>query len=229
MSKRLCSICARTADVDAINAQLLAGMNQKFVAGQFPGMSRFALSRHWRNCLATPPPATESGNGDSRAEISKWLQRADDQYQVAQVDADQRGAVASLVAGLRATEALVRSEERAAKLAPEAEAGAFTLSQLDQLFAAHEARATPESELIDSVMFWLRRQVDYSGDPRQLNLILGFLKVSLAPDASCLFAQQTTNAQLIADFEAFVARRVAEGDRCDLPRRNDEPISQVSV
>jgi hypothetical protein len=133
MSKRRCSICA-SADVDTINAQLLAGVNQKSVAEQFSGTSRFAISRHWRNCLAPAPAPT--GTGDSREEVAKWLRRADDQYLLASANSDQRGAVASLVAGLRAAESLTRCEEREAEAAPDAEGdGKLSVEVMDRVVA----------------------------------------------------------------------------------------------
>ncbi len=141
MSKRSCSICAH-ANVVAIDAQLAAGVNQKDIAQQFQ-VSRFAISRHWRNCLAVS--ALASNSGDSREEIAKWLKRADDQYLLANANADQRGAVASLVAGLRATEAKVRSEEREAETAPDAESDdQFTphdFAKFDRILTETDERA----------------------------------------------------------------------------------------
>jgi len=106
-----CSICSNPNRA-AIDDLLDAGTNQKDVAVQF-GVSKFALSRHARHT-----PEVEAAGGDSPAEIEKWLGRADDQYLLAVANADQRGAINALVAGLRAVEAQAKSEEREEEATP---------------------------------------------------------------------------------------------------------------
>lgn len=106
MSK--CSICAHT-ELPAIESALASGTFKKDVAAQF-GASVYALSRHVKH--SSPASAHTRTSQD---ELVKWLSRADDQYLLAVADADQRGAVAALVAGLRAVEARLREEERAAE------------------------------------------------------------------------------------------------------------------
>jgi hypothetical protein len=135
MTRRVCSICANPGHA-TIDAQLQAGVFQKTIAASF-SVSPFALSRHRHNCLK-PPAASDTG--DSRAEISKWLSRAEDQYLLATANDDQRGAVQSLVAGLRACEALSRSEDTAAESTKHEVDGPLDVRQIDrwtqQLIAA---------------------------------------------------------------------------------------------
>jgi hypothetical protein len=122
-----CSICTHPS-ADDIEAALDCGSNQKDIAAQFD-ISKFALSRHVRHSKPV-------GKHDSLAEVSRWLTRANDQYLLATANEDARGAVAALVAGLRAVESNIRNEERAeeAKLEPVIDRK-ITIAQIDKLLA----------------------------------------------------------------------------------------------
>jgi hypothetical protein len=128
-----CSICnsEHCAAIDDLADSGTATMKE--IAQQFH-CSYPALVRHCAR-HRNPAPATAPGSngGDSQTEIVKWLQRADDQYLLASANADQRGAVTALVAGLRACEAQARNEDRE-EPAPVSPAGtACTIESLDAI------------------------------------------------------------------------------------------------
>ena len=104
------------------------------------------------------------------------------------------------------------------------------LAAIDGIVAQAQSRMTPESQLIDSAAFWIRRQIAYSGDPVELNLILEFMTESLPPAAPCIFASHTTNREFLNDFENYVRQRVLEGDRVDFASlRKHEHVSQIAA
>jgi hypothetical protein len=208
MSKRECSICAHASSA-AIDDLLVAGANQKDVAVQF-SVSRFAVSRHVRHSV----PAPEGSLNTSRDEIGKWLRRADDQYLLATVDSDQRGAISALVGGLRAIEAQIRNDEREVEAKPVAgDGGRITLGQLDSILSA--VPETPETQLIREITWAIERVITFSGRSESLNLVGQLL--------------ETANPELLPRFSEYKTRRIAEGDRCDLPvRGSHEAFSQYA-
>jgi hypothetical protein len=105
-----CSICT-SPDRLAIDGKLLAGVKQKTVAEQFPGLSRFALSRHWRLCIPTSSAAVNVGDDDSQ-EIGRWLLRAEEIFNAAAINGDIRGQVGALGAALKSLEMRSKTKER---------------------------------------------------------------------------------------------------------------------
>lgn len=100
----------------------------KQIAEQF-SVSVFSLSRH---CARHRNPAPAAGSVG--ADIETWLSRANDEYLLARADDDSRGAVAALIAGLRATESKMKALERKAEQQEEAgeeEDFRFPISDLD--------------------------------------------------------------------------------------------------
>jgi hypothetical protein len=84
MAKKKCSICGHP-EAGAISAALESGMRQQDVAQQFR-VSKFAISRHSRKCLASPVATGETTND----QLDRWLRRADDLYMQAGVNGDVR-------------------------------------------------------------------------------------------------------------------------------------------
>lgn len=111
-----CTICT-SPDRPTIDGQLLAGVKQKNIAQQFPGLSRFALSRHWRSCLTTSSPVVKGGDDDSQ-EIGIWLLRAEEIFNSATVNGDVRGQVGALGAALKSLEMRSKTKEREREAAP---------------------------------------------------------------------------------------------------------------
>jgi len=134
-----------------IEGLLLAGVQLKQIAQEVPGANVFALSRYKKKFFHSQPET----DGDPREEVRKWLSRADDQYLMAVANADQRAAVQSLVAGLRAVESRFKVEERQeAETAKKAESQGvppISIAQLDQLVRVHNRMETDETRLIESV------------------------------------------------------------------------------
>lgn len=189
-----CSIC-NSPDGAAIDELLDAGMTQKAVADQF-GLSKGSISRHARHAKQQV-----EGN-DSETEISKWLSRADDQYLLAVANADQRGAVQSLVAGLRAVEAKVKSDERAFE--KEQEQGGnvppITVEQYDELTRKAEEAAAARGDdcmLIDRVTRFIGHRLLFWPDECRCDLILQFLEA------------EKTGAAVLWEFQQFIAKRTA--------------------
>lgn len=102
---KTCTICA-SPDRPTIDGQLLAGVKQKTVAEQFPELSRFALSRHWRSCVSRPGM---NGQGD---ELALWILRAEEIFNSATVNGDVRGQVGALGAALKSLEMRAKTKER---------------------------------------------------------------------------------------------------------------------
>jgi hypothetical protein len=207
-----CTICSH-ANVQEMDDLAHGGESLISISERFH-VSRFALSRHCKH--RKPEPVAENTGGDSQEEIQVWLDRANDQYLLAVADADQRGAVTALVAGLRAVETKMRSVQQQEETTPEVDPQ-LSIEAIDRIMREADAARTPEVALVDDVAWWVRRQLLYSADPFQLQMILEFLKCSLVPDRQCWFSGHATNAALIAAFDAYVAKRVLEGDRVDIP------------
>ena len=106
MSRAECSICFHS-EAAAINAAVEAGVHQKTIAEQF-SVSKFALSRHKKNCLAPAPTGSET-TGD---QLEKWLRRADDLYLAAGANGDVRSQVSALSAAVRSLQAAQRHESK---------------------------------------------------------------------------------------------------------------------
>ena len=108
MSKIRCSICAH-ADAVAINAALESGVSQLTIASQFFA-SKYALSRHRRNCLSSVPVVTATGS--TWGQLDRWLNRADELYLAAGANGDVRSQVAALSAAVRSLQAEMKREEK---------------------------------------------------------------------------------------------------------------------
>ncbi len=105
-----CSVCASTDRVQ-IDALLTAGLRQNEVARQFPTVSKYAVSRHSRTCVA--PPVLQNLHSDAgAAEIALWMERADATYQSATCAGDTRSAVASLSAAFRGLQFKLKQAEK---------------------------------------------------------------------------------------------------------------------
>jgi hypothetical protein len=187
---------------------LAAGVAQKDVAQQF-GVSKFAISRHIRHVAKQ---AQEVEDNDSPTEIAKWLCRADDQYLLAVANADQRAAVQSLVAGLRAIESKAKAAERefeANRDRPD-DIPEISIEQFDRLAAQAEESVKARDDdhiLVDSITWFIGYQLCARPDPLQFDLIRQFLKSCLPLGELCF--TNRTGVQLLADYEAFVVKRMA--------------------
>jgi hypothetical protein len=211
-----CSICARTADVEAINAQLRAGLFQNDIAQQFQ-VSRFVVSRHARKCLtAAVAPIPESNAATLEAQAAVWLARADAIYELATATQDIRGQVQAVTSAFRGLELQHRAEKTETTAADAPSTGeVVTIEKMDEIIRRIELGETAETQLIYQIVQALKSAVTYSGSPVVLALIEQLLGA--------------TEPALLPDFLAFKARRIQEGDRSDLPRRNDEHFSQNGI
>lgn len=136
MSKA-CSICSHIS-VQAIDDLADSGETLISISERFH-VSKFALSRHCKH--RKPEPVVETAEGGSREEIQKWLQRSDDQYLLACANADQRGAIQALIAGLRAVEAQAKSEEREESTPEPRDGEVITIEMIDEILQRAEAEA----------------------------------------------------------------------------------------
>jgi len=101
-----CKICTGDLVITGqVNSLLEAGVKLKTIAEQVPGFSVFQLSRHKNNCLA-PKAASELPPESGSAEITKWLQRAEDTYLTAQVNGDVKSAASAISTAVRTLTAL---------------------------------------------------------------------------------------------------------------------------
>jgi hypothetical protein len=180
-----CTICA-SPDRAAIDGQLLAGVKQKAVAEQFPALSRFALSRHWRRCLAAQPVVTAEVNDNSQ--LALWVQRASDLYVASGAALDLRGQSAAISAAFRAMEFRFkhqeRMEEQVARDLP-SDPGAWTgqerekmRSYLDEIIhdAARTPFASPEAILLAEKPETLRMFATIASDPALLVVVQSLIK-----------------------------------------------------
>jgi hypothetical protein len=129
MSRAKCSICSHS-EAAAINAAVEVGLFQRDVAVQF-NVSKYALSRHKKNCLAPVP----IGNGESSTgdQLEKWLRRADDLYIQAGVNGDVRSQVSALSAAVRSLQSAQRHEARCAEQDEKPSAGQMEVDRLDRI------------------------------------------------------------------------------------------------
>src|ERR1017187_145659 len=129
MSRAKCSICSHS-EAAAINAAVEAGLFQRDVAAQF-NVSKYALSRHKKNCLAPVP----NGNGETTSDqLERWLARADEVWATASINGDVRSQVSALSAAVRALQSAQRHEaKRAEQDEKQNSAGQLQVDHLDQI------------------------------------------------------------------------------------------------
>ena len=209
----------------AIDQAILANHETLISLAARFNVSVYSLSRR-KKALATVP-AVENGietDNDLQCRSDLLWERSNLIWEQSLIDADTKAALGSLQAGLRSLELAHKRAERRAEAVPEAGDLGISIAAIDKILREADAARTPEVALCESISRWIHQQILYSGDPVQLDLVLQFLRASLTPDAQSWFSGYPTNAALIAEFQAYVARRVRAGDRCDLPipRRNDD-------
>jgi hypothetical protein len=103
-----CVICTRP-DANAIDAALIANQTLAVVAEQY-SVSRSALGRHRQNHLRTITRINPKA--DLATQAAAWLQRANEIYEEAVVDADTKAQLAAITGALRALEIASRAASR---------------------------------------------------------------------------------------------------------------------
>jgi hypothetical protein len=199
-----CSVCD-SPNATAIDDLLNAGVTQKDVAQQF-SLSKFVVSRHVRHAKQEA-----NGNDVGQTEIAKWLARADDQYLLAVANADQRAAVQALIVGLRGIEAKAKSDEREAEASQEQGVmREITIEQWEAHIEKIEASAVARGDdhlLVEGITWFIGAHLRARSSVVECGLILQFLKSALPLGQLCF--TQKTGAELLQDFEAFIAKRTA--------------------
>lgn len=206
-----CSICL-SPELPAIETALASGAFKKDVAAKF-NVSAFALSRHVRH--SAPAPETSTGT----EEIGKWLARADLIWEQATADQDVRGQAQAVAAGLRALEAQSAHVARAAESEQPADGTIpeITMQQIDALMQNAEKWETPERKFVRQTAGALESLLACSGNAEVLGHVEQILRIS--------------NSDKLGEFLVYKQRRIAEGDRCDMPakRGSDELfISEIT-
>ena len=105
-----CSVCA-SENLAQIDAYLQAGCKQKDIAAQFPGLSPFAISRHKRNCIATPA-ATQGSPDALEQQIGTWLARSEALWNSGAANLDSKAQIAAISTAMRALEFASKNQTR---------------------------------------------------------------------------------------------------------------------
>jgi hypothetical protein len=172
------------------------------------GLDVNAVEDHLATCCAT---ITDDGP-DSLEKSDQRLRNLSELIGSASLAAglqgDPKTQIAALAVALRAeTELRRRLEDQIEKQHEQGgDIPPITIEQFDQLVEQAEAFHGPDFSLINAISWWVSYQLEYAADAPQLALILQFLKISL-PVGQISFAPQNTGAELLRDFEAFIAKR----------------------
>ena len=158
-----------------------SGESIKAISEMFK-VSRYSLSRHL-NHHRNPAVSVGSAGGD----ISTWLSRANDEYLLARADADSRGAIQALIAGLRACEAKAKQAERQAEAAEEEE--------------SDDGRVSIGS--LDDVMEMFNRVPDDPVDREKLTLALAKARELNRVDGMTIFYRMLENGEFASDLVTF--------------------------
>src|SRR5260370_14425879 len=141
--KHLCKICTSDPAISSqVNAMIEAHVKQRTIHAQFPQLSISQISRH-RNCLA-PKPTSDLSTEQGSAEISRWLDRAEQTFLVASANGDVRSAASAIGTAVRTLSAMHRKQERELEKAEKAGHDPtdvqFTVAQIDALIR-HDAES----------------------------------------------------------------------------------------
>jgi hypothetical protein len=111
---RTCA-CCRHPQCSELDAALLANSQTLKVLSLTYSVSAFSLSRHKKHLISVPSIV---GNEklDSQ-EIARWLQKAEQVYEISASQADVRGQVSAIGAALKSLEMRARAKEREAEVA----------------------------------------------------------------------------------------------------------------
>jgi hypothetical protein len=181
-----CSICGRTTDVAAIDSLLDAGETLTVVSKQF-NTSRFALARHLKHRKSE----AEAPISATQAEISKWLARADLEYEKASQDDDIRSANASIASALRCIETQLRTAEKEKEVTEEAgeDDVKISISNLDDVCA----------------MFDQAQASDDPVDQAQIKITLDKARLLCKPDMVAVFYRAYENLRFAEDLLTWAA------------------------
>lgn len=131
MSRERCKICTHP-ESDAINCALAAGQHLKQLAPKY-GVTCSSLSRHKLHHLDMPMPTVSPNELAQEAEM--WRARADQVWRQAERDADVRGQVQSLQAGLRSLEFAVKQAEKESSKPVNENGPRLTIEDCDRMVA----------------------------------------------------------------------------------------------
>jgi hypothetical protein len=154
MSRQPCTICTHP-ERTAINASLEADVRQLVIAKNF-NVSKFALSRHKKGCLAPTPEIA----GDQTV-ADRWLARADDLYLSSAASGDVKSQIAALSAAVRSlqfADKQLKKKADADRALPRdvnewtAEESTKFVSFLDSIVAKHDSLSSEvPQEIVDSM------------------------------------------------------------------------------
>jgi hypothetical protein len=183
MSKgRTCTICTGE-NVAQVNALLAANVRLKDIASQ-TGVSKFALSRHRRNCLA-PVSALQTGEIASlENQLDTWMARCEELWNAGAATLDLKSQGQALQQAFRCLEVARKNQERAAEVKAEEKVDSngeqiLTIEGLDRLIA--KAETDPRNEPIFLIRCALQRVDDWIF-PALCSAVLTFIKNFRPPE-----------------------------------------------
>jgi hypothetical protein len=177
-----CTICTDT-NRGQIEALIMAGVKLKDIAQQLPGLSKFALSRHRRNCLVSD--VVEPTSASLESQVNTWMARCEELYVAGAATLDLRSQASAIQQGFRCLEASRKAQERAQAAQEEKEVanGAdahLTIAALDALIANYDA--DPRNAPIEHIRYELHR-ANEKLFPFLCSAVLTFIREFRPPEA----------------------------------------------